>query len=68
MQGKLPDGTFIAVKKLSGKSKQGNREFVNEIGMISALQNYLEVLHKTTISSLSTSTWKISPLNMHFLV
>lgn len=33
------DGTLIAVKKLSPKSKQGNREFVNEIGMISGLQH-----------------------------
>uniref|UniRef100_A0A0A0KZG7 non-specific serine/threonine protein kinase n=1 Tax=Cucumis sativus TaxID=3659 RepID=A0A0A0KZG7_CUCSA len=33
------DGTIIAVKQLSSKSKQGNREFVNEIGMISALQH-----------------------------
>ncbi|MBA0606326.1 hypothetical protein Godav_018806, partial [Gossypium davidsonii] len=39
MQGTLPDGTVIAVKQLSAKSKQGNREFVNEIGMISALQH-----------------------------
>ena len=27
------------MKQLSSKSKQGNREFVNEIGMISALQH-----------------------------
>ena len=33
------DGRVIAVKQLSSKSKQGNREFVNEIGMISALQH-----------------------------
>jgi serine/threonine protein kinase len=39
MQGLLSDGTRIAVKQLSSKSKQGNREFVNEIGMISALQH-----------------------------
>ena len=39
MQGLLADGTVIAVKQLSSKSKQGNREFVNEIGMISALQH-----------------------------
>lgn len=39
MQGVLPDGTVIAVKQLSSKSKQGNREFINEIGMISALQH-----------------------------
>ncbi|KAF3794527.1 putative LRR receptor-like serine/threonine-protein kinase [Nymphaea thermarum] len=36
-KGVLPDGEVIAVKVLSSKSKQGNREFVNEIGMISAL-------------------------------
>ena len=39
MQGILADGTVIAVKQLSAKSKQGNREFVTEIGMISALQH-----------------------------
>ncbi|KAF9666041.1 hypothetical protein SADUNF_Sadunf16G0187600 [Salix dunnii] len=38
-KGVLSDGTIIAVKQLSAKSKQGNREFVNEIGMISALQH-----------------------------
>ncbi|KAG5622291.1 hypothetical protein H5410_007509 [Solanum commersonii] len=38
-KGLLPDGTTIAVKQLSGKSKQGIREFVNEIGTISALQH-----------------------------
>ncbi|KAF7140066.1 hypothetical protein RHSIM_Rhsim06G0211100 [Rhododendron simsii] len=38
-KGVLPDGVVIAVKQLSSKSKQGNREFVNEIGMISALQH-----------------------------
>ena len=38
-QGLLSDGTTIAVKQLSSKSKQGNHEFVNEIGMISALQH-----------------------------
>ncbi|XP_021821991.1 probable leucine-rich repeat receptor-like serine/threonine-protein kinase At3g14840 [Prunus avium] len=46
MQGLLSDGTVIAVKQLSSKSKQGNREFVNEIGMISALQHpHLVKLH-----------------------
>ncbi|OEL38841.1 putative LRR receptor-like serine/threonine-protein kinase [Dichanthelium oligosanthes] len=38
-KGLLSDGTVIAVKQLSSRSKQGNREFVNEIGMISALQH-----------------------------
>uniref|UniRef100_F6H2L6 non-specific serine/threonine protein kinase n=1 Tax=Vitis vinifera TaxID=29760 RepID=F6H2L6_VITVI len=38
-KGVLSDGTIIAVKQLSSKSKQGNREFVTEIGMISALQH-----------------------------
>ena len=39
MQGELPDGTVIAVKQLSSGSRQGNREFLNEIGMISCLQH-----------------------------
>lgn len=39
LQGVLLDGTIIAVKQLSSKSTQGNREFINEIGMISALQH-----------------------------
>lgn len=39
LQGLLLDGTVIAVKQLSQKSKQGNREFVTEIGMISGLQH-----------------------------
>ncbi|TQE00746.1 hypothetical protein C1H46_013685 [Malus baccata] len=38
-EGELSDGTIIAVKQLSSKSKQGNREFVNEVGMISALRH-----------------------------
>ncbi|XP_047315445.1 probable LRR receptor-like serine/threonine-protein kinase At1g07650 isoform X2 [Impatiens glandulifera] len=38
-KGTLSDGTIIAVKQLSSKSRQGNQEFVNEIGMISALQH-----------------------------
>ncbi|EXB54098.1 putative LRR receptor-like serine/threonine-protein kinase [Morus notabilis] len=38
-KGVLANGSIIAVKQLSSKSKQGNREFVNEIGMISALQH-----------------------------
>ncbi|KAI3947296.1 hypothetical protein MKW98_030882, partial [Papaver atlanticum] len=37
--GYLLDGTIIAVKQLSAKSKQGNREFINEIGMISGLRH-----------------------------
>ncbi|XP_028763825.1 probable LRR receptor-like serine/threonine-protein kinase At1g53440 isoform X1 [Neltuma alba] len=45
-KGILPNGTIIAVKQLSTKSKQGNREFINEIGMISALQHpYLVKLY-----------------------
>ncbi|OMO82775.1 hypothetical protein COLO4_22836 [Corchorus olitorius] len=38
-KGVLLDGTLIAVKQLSSRSKQGHREFVNEIGMISGLQH-----------------------------
>ncbi|QCE10163.1 serine/threonine-protein kinase PBS1 [Vigna unguiculata] len=38
-KGILPNGKPIAVKQLSSKSDQGTREFINEIGMISALQH-----------------------------
>ncbi|XP_044461649.1 probable LRR receptor-like serine/threonine-protein kinase RFK1 isoform X2 [Mangifera indica] len=38
-KGQLSDGTIVAVKQLSSKSKQGNREFLNEIAMISCLQH-----------------------------
>ncbi|KAI3927581.1 hypothetical protein MKX01_026514 [Papaver californicum] len=38
-QGLRPDGSVIAVKQLSAKSMQGNREFVTEINMISAIQH-----------------------------
>ncbi|XP_024992601.1 probable LRR receptor-like serine/threonine-protein kinase RFK1 [Cynara cardunculus var. scolymus] len=38
-KGTLPDGTVIAVKQLSSHSKQGNREFLNEMGVISCLQH-----------------------------
>ncbi|KAL0691045.1 hypothetical protein Bca4012_090724 [Brassica carinata] len=38
-KGEMNNGTIIAVKQLSAKSKQGNREFLNEIAMISALQH-----------------------------
>ncbi|EHA8590124.1 putative LRR receptor-like serine/threonine-protein kinase [Cocos nucifera] len=38
-KGVVPDGSVIAVKQLSSKSKQGNREFLNEIAMISAVQH-----------------------------
>lgn len=38
-KGLLPNGTSVAVKQLSSKSKQGNREFLNEIGMISCLHH-----------------------------
>ncbi|OIT34832.1 PREDICTED: probable LRR receptor-like serine/threonine-protein kinase At1g07650 isoform X1 [Nicotiana attenuata] len=38
-KGTLADGTIIAVKQLSSKSRQGNREFVNEIGMMSGLRH-----------------------------
>ncbi|XP_022981270.1 probable leucine-rich repeat receptor-like serine/threonine-protein kinase At3g14840 isoform X2 [Cucurbita maxima] len=51
-KGVLQDGTVIAVKQLSSKSKQGNREFVNEIGMISALQHpHLVKLHGCCIEA-----------------
>jgi serine/threonine protein kinase len=52
VQGQLPDGIVIAVKQLSSKSRQGNREFLNEMGMISCLQHpNLVKLHGCCIES-----------------
>ncbi|RDX78853.1 putative LRR receptor-like serine/threonine-protein kinase, partial [Mucuna pruriens] len=45
-KGVLLNGTIIAVKQLSSKSKQGNCQFVNEIDIISVLQHpYLVKLY-----------------------
>ncbi|KAJ9567066.1 hypothetical protein OSB04_003032 [Centaurea solstitialis] len=38
-KGTLSDGSVIAVKQLSSESRQGNREFLNEVGVISCLQH-----------------------------
>ena len=38
-QGKFKDGTLVAVKKLSEDSKQGVREFLNEVVVISNVQH-----------------------------
>ncbi|CAN6444463.1 unnamed protein product [Victoria cruziana] len=38
-KGHLSDGTIVAVKQLSSKSRQGSREFITEIGLISGLQH-----------------------------
>lgn len=35
----MSDGTVVAVKQLSSESRQGNREFLNEVGVISCLQH-----------------------------
>ncbi|KAL6007354.1 hypothetical protein ACLOJK_032851, partial [Asimina triloba] len=40
-KGTLSDGTKIAVKQLSAKSSQGNREFLNEIGLL-VIYEYME--------------------------
>ncbi|CAL5412411.1 unnamed protein product [Camellia sinensis] len=53
-KGVLLDGTVIAVKQLSSKSKQGNREFVNEIGMISGLQ------HPNLLTSYGPQEWQLN--------
>ncbi|XP_057851040.2 probable LRR receptor-like serine/threonine-protein kinase At1g07650 isoform X2 [Cryptomeria japonica] len=38
-KGILPDGKVVAVKQMFAKSTQGNREFLNEVGTISAVQH-----------------------------
>ncbi|XP_021293936.1 probable LRR receptor-like serine/threonine-protein kinase At1g07650 [Herrania umbratica] len=38
-KGVLLDGAIIAVKQLSSKSRQGDREFLNELSMIAGLQH-----------------------------
>ncbi|KAK7824630.1 putative lrr receptor-like serine/threonine-protein kinase [Quercus suber] len=50
-EGILSDGTLIAVKQLLSKSKQGSREFVNEIGMILAysIQILLDCMDVATV-------------------
>ncbi|XP_057827805.2 probable LRR receptor-like serine/threonine-protein kinase At1g56140 isoform X1 [Cryptomeria japonica] len=38
-KGIMPDGRKVAIKQLSAYSKQGSREFLNEVGLISAAQH-----------------------------
>ncbi|XP_057853910.2 probable LRR receptor-like serine/threonine-protein kinase At1g56130 isoform X3 [Cryptomeria japonica] len=38
-KGILPDGKIVAVKQLSSESKQGKREFINEVAAISIVQH-----------------------------
>ncbi|GLJ53920.1 hypothetical protein SUGI_1152040 [Cryptomeria japonica] len=38
-KGILPDGKMVVVKQMFSKSTQGNREFLNEVAMISVVQH-----------------------------
>ena len=45
-QGRLKDGTVVAIKVLSAESKQGVREFLTEINVISTIEHeYLVKLY-----------------------
>ncbi|KAA3490270.1 reverse transcriptase [Gossypium australe] len=69
-KGVLLDGTIIAIKKLSSKSRQGDREFLNELGMISGLQHpnvvrlYGCCVEGTQLLLVYEYTWKIIALHM----
>ncbi|KAK2988681.1 hypothetical protein RJ640_012717 [Escallonia rubra] len=67
IQGLLLDGTTIAVKQVSLKSKQGSREFVNEIGMISGLRTP-NSCKKASTYCWCTSTWRITASSMLYSV
>ncbi|TXG47728.1 hypothetical protein EZV62_027022 [Acer yangbiense] len=76
MQGQLLNGTIISMKQLSSKSRQGNREFVYEIGMISSLQHpnlvkhfgcYVEGSQLLLVYEYMENI-QIITLHMHFLV
>ncbi|KAK2969552.1 hypothetical protein RJ640_023904 [Escallonia rubra] len=60
IQGLLLDGTVIAVKQLSSKSKQGIREFVNEIGMISEGKQLLLVYEYMENNCLAHSLFEVA--------
>ena len=38
-QGRLKSGREVAIKMLSFQSRQGNREFVNEVNLITTVQH-----------------------------
>jgi len=71
MQGVQLEGTIVAIKQLSSESKQGTREFTNEIGIMLSLEHpNIVKLHGLCEEDdqMLLNTWKTTTLLMHYLV
>jgi serine/threonine protein kinase len=67
-QGTMRDGSEVAVKGLPSNIKQSNRDFLNEVELISALQHKNPVESVATAGCLSMNTQKTNVSPKHYLV